>query len=127
MPSNYFNDEQRKLNLDIIKKDIEKNPHSKPLSTNRLSVKDGQNDLEIAFLSTFLKTQENYDNESSTLAYLLDEKGFTDPTILPDEPSHTQRQTALTLIQWLGTTVGKGFLDEALAQAGLQITKIPKK
>lgn len=24
MPSNYFNDEQRKRNLDIIKKDIEK-------------------------------------------------------------------------------------------------------
>lgn len=53
----------------------------------------------------------------------------TQPVLNALIPDCTQRDAsvAATVVQWMGSQVGFAFLQEALAQAGLEIVKSPKK
>jgi hypothetical protein len=84
-------------------------------SRHRLS----SNPLEKAFADQWEVENEHSNDQECTLAWLLYSDGADRPNGGLAQEDCTK---AATIIQWLGSPVGRGFLEEALAREGLTIS-----
>lgn len=77
-------------------------------SVNLIRVAREENSLEKRFVTVW-RAQERI----KILAYLLDpERGRSKPD--PKTPTDRDCQVAETVVQWLGSTVGQGFIEEVM-------------
>ncbi len=76
---------------------------TKGFSTNRLS-KQANNPIEVVFAKKW-KKENSWDTYSPTVSYLI--------------PDCTKRdsQVAATIVQWLGSPVGQGFLCDVISES----------
>lgn len=87
------------------------------LSSDRYS----REPLEKLFAELWQKQNEEY-NRSTTLDYLLSE---TEDQHNPVPRSNEDHTKAATVIQWLGSPVGQGFLQELVYQAKRRKIDLP--
>lgn len=76
------------------------------MSTHRLS----QNPLEAKFAEAWAKLHDGHRKDNGTLEYLLSPTNRSMDTTMTDRDA----VVAATVIQWLGSPVGQGFLAEVL-------------
>ena len=74
--------------------------------------------MEARFVQTWRDI--NKDDDRPTLAYLLD----PEHPHVPDEPSERDWEVAGTVVQWLGSPVGQGFVMDAMFKRPLRIQEV---
>lgn len=110
-----LDNKDRETRLREVEAYFEKYPEQKPASFTRIF--SDMNDLELVFISQFLRKNHSEDNTYNTLDYILN------PAInnYPQKATDTQMAAAFTALQWLGSPVGFGFLADALTAAKYEI------
>ena len=75
------------------------------LHSNRLS--SDKNKLEVIFAEEWEKANESFSSSSILLDYMLSQSSD-----YPHRVSSREQEVAATLIQWMGTEIGQGFLKD---------------
>ena|ERR1044071_8299962 len=103
-----LDNKDRETRLKEVEAYFEKYPEQKPASFGR--VFSDMNDLELVFISQFLRENYAEHNTYNTLDYILN------PTTnnYPQKATDKQMAAAFTALQWVGSPVGFGFLANAL-------------
>lgn len=93
-----------------IKAYFEKHPARTPVSINRIYERPVLNVKEVNALHKMIKleTQNSHANDSSVIAYVLDEKNSANPATRSD----AEMRIFFTAIQWTGTNVGSEVVSD---------------
>lgn len=78
-----------------------------------------RNGLERAFAEGWIAEQKKW----NTLTILLDDVREIGHSGHP-EPSVRDKQVAATVVQWLGSNVGRAFVEEIFKSCGYRIEKV---
>ena len=99
-------DKTREQLLNQVNAHFAKYPETKPLGLNRVQDKTGINDAELVLLATAVRYVKD-----DTIGLIL-----SDAPNQISYPSDRDLQVALTVLQWLGSNVGKNVIDELLEE-----------
>lgn len=93
-----------------IKAYFEKHPAQTPVSINRVYANPVINAKEVHALHKMieLETQNDHANDSSVIAYVLDDKNSAYPATRSD----AEMRIFFTAIQWTGTNVGSEVVSD---------------
>lgn len=93
-----------------IKAYFEKHPAQTPVSINRVYGNPSLNAKEVHALHKMieLETQNSHANDSSVIAYVLDDEN----SVYPATRSDAEMRIFFTAIQWVGTNVGSEVISD---------------